>query len=58
MKPTITIELDVDQASYLHAMINPNFFLSSEPLTDMEKAGYNLGLELRNKLATFVQENY
>lgn len=58
MKPTITIELDVDQASYLHAMINPNFFLSSEPATDMEKAGYNLGLELKSKLANFVQENY
>ena len=58
MKPTITIELDVDQASYLHTMINENYFCGSEPLDDFEIYGRQLGIDIKKKLHNFVQENY
>lgn len=58
MKPTITIELDVDQASYLHAMINENYFRGLEPLDDFETYGCQLGIDIKKKLHNFVQENY
>ena len=58
MKPTITIELNVDQASYLHAMINENYFRGSLPLDDFEIYGCQLGIDIKKKLYDFVQENY
>lgn len=55
---TITIELDVNEASFVHAMLNPNYFLSANELTEMEKTAYLLGKDLKSKLADFVNENY
>jgi hypothetical protein len=55
---TFTIKLSVDEAAYLQAMINPNYFLGFGDMTDLDKEAYNFGLNLRAQLAQFVQENH
>ena len=58
LKPKIEIKLTVDEASYLHAMMNPNYFLSANEMTDMEREAYNFGLKLKEQLKEFVDKNY
>lgn len=55
---TIIIQLSVNEASFLHAMANPNFFLSSNTMSDMERSAYEMGMNLKVQLAEFVQKNY
>lgn len=54
----IEIKLTVDEASYLHAMMNPNYFLSANEMPDMEREAYDFGLKLKAQLKEFVDTNY
>ena len=55
---TFTLQIGVNEASYLHAMMDPRYFLSANELTDMEKEAYQFGIELKQKLGKFVQEHH
>ena len=57
-KPKIQFEFDVNEASYLHAMMNPNYFLSVGEMTDMERDAYDFGLKLKAQMKLFVDKNY
>lgn len=53
----IQIQLSVDEASFLHAMMNPNYFLNSD-MSDMDIEAYTFGVDLKKKLAEFVKTHY
>lgn len=55
---TIIIQLGINEASFLHAMTNPDYFVSSHTMNDMERCAYEMGMKLKGQLAEFIQKNY